>query len=142
MKVSTWTPVKCFVVMLAVVQMVIQVAVPAAQARMIGLDAYLPASPMLREERARLQNLLEREDVREALSAQGISANEAMARVSALTDSEVRQLAAQLDRMEAMPAGGDAFGAIVAATVIVFIVLLITDILGYTHIFPFVKRMQ
>jgi hypothetical protein len=65
-----------------------------------------------------------------------------MARVSALTDSEVRQLAAQLDRMEAMPAGGDAFGAIVAATVIVFIVLLITDILGYTHIFPFVNRMQ
>ena len=32
-----------------------------------------------------------------------------------------------------------AFGAVIAASVIVFLVLLLTDILGYTDIFPFVK---
>jgi hypothetical protein len=45
----------------------------------------------------------------------------------------VRTLAAKIDEL---PAGGDALGLLV----FVFIVLLITDILGFTDIFPFVKK--
>jgi hypothetical protein len=67
----------------------------------------------------------------------GIDVHEAMARIDALSDAEIIALA---DRMEQLPAGGSAFGTIVGAAVIVFIVLLITDIMGFTDIFPFVKK--
>ena len=39
-----------------------------------------------------------------------------------------------------MPAGGSTVGIIVGAILIVFIILLITDILGYTSVFPFTKK--
>ncbi len=42
--------------------------------------------------------------------------------------------------MGGLPAGGSAVGAIVGAGLVIFIVLLITDILGYTNVFTFVRR--
>jgi UPF0716 family protein affecting phage T7 exclusion len=39
-----------------------------------------------------------------------------------------------------MPAGGDALGVVVGAAVLIFLILLVTDILGLTDIFPFVKK--
>jgi hypothetical protein len=39
-----------------------------------------------------------------------------------------------------MPAGGDGIGAVVVAILIVFLVLLITDLAGLTDVFPFVKK--
>jgi len=42
--------------------------------------------------------------------------------------------------LQALPAGGDGFFAtLLIVALIVFLVLLITDIAGYTDIFPFVK---
>jgi hypothetical protein len=41
--------------------------------------------------------------------------------------------------MDQLPAGGDAVGVLIGASLFVFIVLLITDILGFTDVFPFVK---
>jgi hypothetical protein len=38
-----------------------------------------------------------------------------------------------------LPAGGDALGAIVGAAFIMFLVLLIVGILGFTDVFTFVK---
>jgi hypothetical protein len=64
---------------------------------------------------------------------------EAKARVDSLSDSEVIEVA---DKIEQLPAGGGAFGAVIVASVIVFLVLLITDILGYTDVFPFVKSQK
>lgn len=55
------------------------------------------------------------------------------ARVDALTDAEAQQLARQLDTM---PAGGNALGVLLT----VFLVLLITDLLGWTDVFPFTKK--
>jgi uncharacterized protein DUF6627 len=42
--------------------------------------------------------------------------------------------------MDQLPAGGDGFGALVGAAVLIFLVLLITDLAGLTHVFPFVKH--
>jgi len=42
--------------------------------------------------------------------------------------------------MDQLPAGGDAIGTILGAALVIFIVLVITDILGFTDIFPFVKK--
>jgi hypothetical protein len=88
-------------------------------------------------ERERLCMLLDRSEVRTTLAAWGVSSEEAMARVDSLTDQEVAQLADQLDQM---PAGGSALGTIVGAALIVFLVLLITDILGFTDVFPFTEK--
>jgi len=70
------------------------------------------------------------------LTAQGIDPDEAIARIESLSDHEIIAIA---DRIKQLPAGGDALGAIIGAALIVFLVLLVTDILGYTDIFPFVK---
>lgn len=88
-------------------------------------------------DRATLQHLVERTDVQSQLVAWGVQADQAQAAVANLTDAEVREIARN---MEMLPAGGDALGVIVGAALIVFLVLLITDILGYTDVFPFVKR--
>ena len=83
-----------------------------------------------------LRMLLDRSEVRKQLEAWGVNSEEAQARVESLTDQEIAEIAAQ---MEQAPAGGSAFGTLVGAALIVFLVLLVTDILGYTDVFPFVK---
>ena len=90
--------------------------------------------------RARLADLLNRADVRAALATYGVSRDEVQARVAALSDEEAAAVAGRLD---ALPAGGDGgLGAIIGAAVLVFLVLLLTDILGFTHVFPFTKPIK
>jgi hypothetical protein len=84
-------------------------------------------------DRQRIATVLERDDVRAQLAARGIGLGEAQARVAALTDAEAADLAAQID---ALPAGGV---SVLGVALVVFLVLLLTDILGYTKIFPFTK---
>ena len=87
-------------------------------------------------ERARLAAALERAEVQQHLRAYGVSADEVKARVAALSDSEAAELAAHI---ETLPAGGI---GLVSAIVLVFLVLLLTDILGYTKIFPFTRSVK
>jgi hypothetical protein len=68
-----------------------------------------------------------------------VSIEQAKARIAALTDAEAAQLAAQID---SLPAGGDPLGALISAVLIVFLVLLLTDILGFTKVFPFTKPIK
>jgi len=91
------------------------------------------------EARDHLKTLISKNDIKKSLISQGIDPMEAKARVDSLSDSEVIEVA---DKIEQLPAGGGAFGAVIAASVIVFLVLLITDILGYTDVFPFVKSQK
>jgi hypothetical protein len=91
-------------------------------------------------QRARLQAFLARTDVADVLEAWGVDPAEAEARVAALTDAEAASVASHLDRLPA--AGGSVVGPIIGALVFIFIVLLITDLLGLTDIFPFVKKKK
>jgi hypothetical protein len=86
--------------------------------------------------RKRINMFLDRYEVHKHLVDCGINPDEAKARVDSLTDEEIENIASRMDQL---PAGGDAFGAIVGAALIVFIVLLVTDILGLTDVFTFVK---
>ncbi len=86
-------------------------------------------------ERERLAGMLERSEVQERLLALGVDPANAKARVAALSDAEAAQLAAQLDEL---PAGGD----ILWAAVLIFLVLLVTDMMGYTKIFPFTRSAR
>ncbi|MCW9089403.1 MAG: PA2779 family protein [Gammaproteobacteria bacterium] len=86
-------------------------------------------------ERSQLLEALERESVQTQLRELGVDAEAAKQRVAAMTDGEIRQLNA---RLAEMPAGGDILGAVL----VVFIVLVITDMLGATDVFPFVKSVN
>jgi len=81
--------------------------------------------------RSHVASVLQRTEVQARLLAMGVDPNEVQARVAALSDPEAAQLAARLDEL---PAGGSDFLMI---ALIVFLVLLFTDIMGYTKIFPF-----
>ncbi|GAB4280072.1 MAG: hypothetical protein Kow0092_35750 [Deferrisomatales bacterium] len=87
--------------------------------------------------RARLVSVLERREIARALEDLGVDPAEARRRARGLTDAEARRA---LEGLDALPAGGDPVGAVVGAGVVVFLVLLITDILGFTDVFPFVKK--
>lgn len=86
--------------------------------------------------RSYVRQILDRKEIKDAFVAQGIDPEEANSRIDSLTDAEVIRLAQQIDQL---PAGGSALGIIVGASLIVFLVLLFTDIMGYTNIFPFVS---
>ncbi len=78
-----------------------------------------------------------REDVQQQLTTLGVDPEEAARRVASLSDEEIRQIAGRLDEL---PAGQDGFSAVAGVILIIFLVLLITDLLGLTDIFPFVKK--
>ena len=88
-------------------------------------------------DRARVMAFLDRQDVQQVMEQQGVAAEEARQRVAVLSDDEVRQIAQAMDQL---PAGGDGLGVIIGAAVLVFIILLITDIAGLTHVFSFVDH--
>ena len=80
---------------------------------------------------------LGREDVRAQLKALGVSPDEAEARVAALSDAEIKRIAGHID---SLPAGQGAVGAIVGAAVLIFVLLVITDLVGLTHVFGFTRK--
>ena len=110
--------------------------VQTVQAAMVRTETMLTLSTS-KNVRENLNQFLKREDVKAIMMAQGINPVEAKARVDSLSDAEIMQIA---DKMDQPPFGGSTFGVIMGAAVIIFIVLLITDILGYTDIFTFVKK--
>ncbi|WP_404474456.1 PA2779 family protein [Vreelandella venusta] len=83
-------------------------------------------------DRERIYNVLARADVQDQLLKQGVDPADVEARVAALSDTEAQQMAEQLEQL---PAGAGVIGALFA----VFIILLITDILGLTDVYPFTR---
>jgi hypothetical protein len=86
-------------------------------------------------DRARLLAALDRADLAQRLRERGVSADELRARVAALTDAEAAELMARIDEA---PAGADILGLLFT----VFIILLVTDILGLTKVFPFTRAVR
>ena len=76
-----------------------------------------------------------RDEIRAELVKLGVDPAEADARVQALSDQEA---ALAVERMPQLPAGGD--GGLIGAIVFIFLVLLLTDLLGLTNVYPFVKK--
>jgi low affinity Fe/Cu permease len=105
-----------------------------AHAAMVSTDEILKQNKQ-NLDRERLTILLDRSEVRKQLEAWGVKSEEAKKTIESLTDREIAEI---VDRIDQMPAGSG-LGILVGAAVLVFLVLLITDILGYTDIFPFVK---
>ena len=87
-------------------------------------------------ERDRVRQFLDRADVQAQMQTLGVDPSVARARVAALTDEEAATLAGRIDKL---PAGSS---DILGILLVVFIVLLITDILGLTKIFPFTRSIR
>ncbi len=85
-------------------------------------------------DRQQLVELLDREDVQKQLLDYGVAPEQVKDRVSKMTDTEVAQLNEQIADM---PAGG-----ILGAILLIFVVFIITDVIGATDIFSFVHPVN
>jgi len=107
-----------------------------AQAKLIDTHTVIEGQEAV-DKREQVASFLVREDVKEIMLEHGIDTVEAQKRLDSLSDAELTKIA---NSMEHLPAGGDGLGSLVGAAVLIFVVLLITDILGFTHVFPFVNH--
>jgi hypothetical protein len=110
--------------------------VAPVQAAMVGTADILQAqsNDLARQ---KVKSFMERQDVARQIQAWGVNPDEALARVDTMTDAEISLLASRIDQL---PAGGDALGVILAVSVIIFVVLIITDLTGVTDVFTFIKK--
>jgi len=109
-----------------------------ASAQVVPTDALVqqdaPAGTAA-DSRVRVNAFFAREDVRQAMVKEGVNPADAQSRVDAMSDDEIRALDG---RIAQAPAGGDVLGVIFA----VFVILLVTDILGFTKVFPFTRSIR
>ena len=86
-------------------------------------------------DKAQLLDVLDSTEVQKKLLALGVDADQVKERVNNLSAAEVEQLNANLADM---PAGADGLGLIV----FIFVVFVITDMIGATDVFPFVNEVN
>ena len=93
----------------------------------------------LHQDREKIITFIEAKEVQQKMISLGIDPHEAIQRVASLSSSEIKLLSSEID---SAPAGGDGVGAVLGAALLVFLILLITDILGFTKVFPFTRSVQ
>lgn len=127
---------KRLVAVYAIASMTILGLPAPAAAALIGTDQVATATRGAPAERSRVEAALARQDVQDGLIRHGVKPRDVKARVDALTDEEARLVANQIDQL---PAGGD---SVLGVLLLIFLVLLFTDIMGWTKVFPFTKSMR
>lgn len=95
--------------------------------------------PMAVSSQDKVTQFIAREDVVKTFEKMGVDPKMIELRVASMSDEEASTIASQIDTL---PAGGDALGGIVGAAVFIFIVLLITDLLGFTKVFSFTRPIR
>lgn len=110
-------------------------SIAPAQAAMVG-TAQVIAAQQGSLDRARLASMLEREDLQRQLSAMGVDVQQAKERVASLTDAEVARLNQQMSQL---PAGADSVLGFVLA---IIVILMITDLVGWTDVYPFIHPIK
>lgn len=123
-------------VFLVILMVLVAVPYQSVLAAMIETEATLDITLKGQEARNTIKTILAREDAQAVLRAQGIDPLEAMARVDTLTDAEAQRIA---DKIEELPAGGNFFLTFLLVVGIIVVILVITDAMGYTNVFTFVR---
>jgi len=126
---------KLLITCLSIALSLTSVGLPTAQAAIIGTKQLLDEQRMAADQQ-KIVAFLDRAEVRQELQRQGVNPDVAKARVAALNDEEAHLLAGKIDTL---PAGG-MIESVIGAAVFIFLVLLITDILGLTDVYPFVHH--
>jgi hypothetical protein len=109
--------------------------VMGTQAAMLGTDTLITATQS-QQSITELQQLLEREDAQQQLLALGVSPDQVKERVASLSDSELARINQGINTLNA---GGD---SVLGVLLVVFIVFVITDVIGATNIFPFIHPVR
>jgi len=107
----------------------------SAQAAMISNDLVIN-QVQHSSARTELLQTIKRADVKEQLLNMGVKAEDIESRVKLMTHEEIAQLNQQINEL---PAGGS---SLLGVLLIVFIVFVITDVIGATDIFPFIKPVK
>ncbi len=105
-----------------------------AQAAIIANAQLIDQVQQANDKDALLQTI-NRVDVQEQLLGMGVSTAELESRINQMTQQEIAQLNQQINEL---PAGGDVLGIIV----LIFIIFIITDVIGATDIFPFIHPVK
>jgi hypothetical protein len=108
----------------------------SAHAALVRSEQLLQSESTARD---KISSFLARAEVQRQLVARGVDPGEVQARVAALSDDQARDLAARIDQL---PAGGDGVGDVLGVLLLIFVILLITDILGLTKVFPFTRPIH
>ena len=87
------------------------------------------------ENKQSVKAFLDRDDVKQQLVDMGVSPTDVDARINAMTAAELAQLNANL---QDAPAGAGLVGVVLT----IFIVFVITDVIGATDIFPFIRPVN
>jgi len=99
-------------------------AVDSVQGQMISTTAWV--NEAARQEMAeKVSKFLDRNDVREQMTASGVSAEEAKMRVAALSDAELQNLSNEIDKATY---GGDVVGILVIVLLVILIIYLVKRI--------------
>ncbi len=106
-------------------------------AQMASTEAVLE-QPVSVSSHEKVSQFVAREDVAKTFETMGVDPAVVEQRIALMSDEEIATISSQIDTL---PAGGD-FGGLVGAVVFVFVVLLITDILGFTKIFGFTRSVR
>ena len=117
-------------ILMTLILVQINVPVHSVFAVMVETEAVL-ANQDSQNNRVNVRGFLERQDIKSLLTAYGIDPNEAKERVDSLSDAEVMQIT---DKIDQLPAGSSFAGTLLYVVIIVILVLLITELLGYTDI--------
>ena len=140
MDLSTrWRPLASL--LMAVVMTITSLPIGVGHAGMVSTESLINQklsesviSETVPSAREQIRDVLARADVREQMIALGIGASEAEARLAALTDQEVSDIAGKLDQLPA----GEGVGGILVIIFVVFGVIVLMDALGIFDLLPFV----
>lgn len=86
-------------------------------------------------DKAALLQTIWRVDVQQQLLSMGVTTADIESRVNQMTQEEIAQLSQKINEL---PAGGDGLGFIF----LIFLVFVVTDVIGATDIFPFIKPVK
>ncbi|AFT66174.1 DUF6627 family protein [Cycloclasticus sp. P1] len=112
----------------------IGISIGNAQASIITNDQIIHKTVQAND-RVALMQTINRADVQAQLSSMGVSSADIEARIDQMTNEEIAQLNQHIAEL---PAGAGILGAALT----VFIVLVITDMLGATDVFSFVHSIN
>lgn len=123
---------KCISMLLTIALM--SISINSSYAAMISNDIVIN-HVQHNNAKAELLQTINRSDIKQQLLSMGVKPEDIESRINLMTREEIAQLNHQFDEL---PAGGDILGIIL----IIFIVFVITDVIGATDIFPFIKPVN
>ena len=110
------------------------VSLGQAQAAIIDNNQVIYQTEQANDKAVLLQTI-NRIDVQKQLMSMGVNSADLENRINQMTRGEIAQLNQQID---GLPAGGGVLGIVL----LVFVVFVITDVVGATDIFPFIHSID